>query len=613
MLDHGHVDDAVAYLSDPGPGEAYPFDAAQQAMGSRASDDEARLRVFRGAIRAMRDHQSSGGDAGFHHRDHFFTRLFTSHWTRLPAGEATAVVREFVEWILAEPDSRTRASFANGNQRVQFSSTHEQRLFEILGPLRRLDPDLAERVLKGYPHLSAVAAQFPYGQDSMEAATRAEPRPIVREPEAQLDYIEVGQRLMPMPEAIRTEFKDAFAVALELYASDSDRDNINGAPQECWPSAVAFRGILYKAGKHEGPVAARYLERIPDAALRLFAQIELAAALAGLPQLGSRSIHPGPRGLRDMIHRNARPAPSGVPPVMRVNPPPRRPEVPPSRELHVSPATRPAGDGPSGGSGSDFVEIRNVSLKALVAKLYDMPATRIDWPAPAGDLETRYDFVLVLPRPESRETIVQLIKDRIARHFNLRLTTGIKPMDVWILTAPQGISAREARRESPFGSGSFGIGAGSMSAIDIGMPPEERTRPGGLPRIPDTIRLMEIMAELLTPQATEQPSDALGEMLGQMKRQFAALLGPGSWIGGIDASLTIGQLCETIEEGLDRPLVDETGLTGTYAIALHEEVTSTLEFLHTICNRFGLVATAGRRAVRMLTVRPGESPGRQED
>jgi hypothetical protein len=117
MLDHGHLDDAVAYLSDPAPGEAYPFDAAMQAMGSRASDDEARLRVLRGAIRAMRDHQSSGRDAGFHHRDHFFVRLFTSHWTRLPADEAAAVVREFVDWILSEPDSRTSASFASGADR----------------------------------------------------------------------------------------------------------------------------------------------------------------------------------------------------------------------------------------------------------------------------------------------------------------------------------------------------------------------------------------------------------------------------------------------------------------------------------------------------------------
>ena len=41
----------------------------------------------------------------------------------------------------------------------------------------------------------------------------------------------------------------------------------------------------YAAGKRLGSSAAAHLDRIPDADLRLFAQIELAAALAGLPEL----------------------------------------------------------------------------------------------------------------------------------------------------------------------------------------------------------------------------------------------------------------------------------------------------------------------------------------
>ena len=57
MLDHGYIGDAVAYLSEPVPGEMYPFDAALQAMGC-CPDDETRLRVFRGAIRAMRAQRS---------------------------------------------------------------------------------------------------------------------------------------------------------------------------------------------------------------------------------------------------------------------------------------------------------------------------------------------------------------------------------------------------------------------------------------------------------------------------------------------------------------------------------------------------------------------------
>ena len=102
-------------------------------------------------------------------------------------------------------------------------------------------------------------------------------------------------RLLPIPEALRTEFREPFEEALRLYALDTDSDNPNQAPRECWPSAMEFRNILFKAGRHEGRAAARYLDRIPDRDLRLFAQIELVAGDAGLPQFGGMTIPPHPR------------------------------------------------------------------------------------------------------------------------------------------------------------------------------------------------------------------------------------------------------------------------------------------------------------------------------
>lgn len=80
----------------------------------------------------------------------------------------------------------------------------------------------------------------------MHAAMRAELPPPPREPVEQPDYIDVGRHLIPIPDAIRTDFKDAFALALDLYAADSDPENFNEAPQECWASALEFRKILYK-------------------------------------------------------------------------------------------------------------------------------------------------------------------------------------------------------------------------------------------------------------------------------------------------------------------------------------------------------------------------------
>ena len=72
--------------------------------------------------------------------------------------------------------------------------------------------------------------------------------------------------------------------ALTKYRQDSDPYSPNRAPKEVWPSTSCFRHIFYQVGKRLGRDADVYLERIPDRDFRLFAQIELAAALAGLPE-----------------------------------------------------------------------------------------------------------------------------------------------------------------------------------------------------------------------------------------------------------------------------------------------------------------------------------------
>ena len=277
IIDHGHVADAVAYLSEPVAGEAYPFHAAYQAMGHCGDDDDARLRVFRSAIRAMRDEQSAGRRSPY--EPNRFVHLFTVHWRRLPADEARDVVRELVRSIRSERDAYGNSSFAAGPHRVQFSSMHEQRLFELLGPLRHLDPNLAASVVKDYPDLSAAAERFPYGRESMTSAMLATPTPAV------------PRLVVEMP---ASDFEKQFAAALNMYAEESDPKHFNVAPKVCWWSSVDFRVLLYEAGRGEGAAAERHLHRIPDAALRLFAQIELAAALAGLPPIGGWSIRQAP-------------------------------------------------------------------------------------------------------------------------------------------------------------------------------------------------------------------------------------------------------------------------------------------------------------------------------
>ncbi|HYZ83393.1 MAG TPA: hypothetical protein VE621_03285, partial [Bryobacteraceae bacterium] len=79
------------------------------------------------------------------------------------------------------------------------------------------------------------------------------------------------------------EFETLVQYALDAYAEDTAPDRPNMASKEFWPSTQYLRSVLYQAGKKMGSAAAPLLDRAPDPDLRLFAAIELEAALAGLP------------------------------------------------------------------------------------------------------------------------------------------------------------------------------------------------------------------------------------------------------------------------------------------------------------------------------------------
>ena len=73
--------------------------------------------------------------------------------------------------------------------------------------------------------------------------------------------------------------------------------------------------------------------------------------------------------------------------------------------------------------------------------------------------------------------------------------------------------------------------------------------------------------------------------------------------GGMSAMSTVAQLCEMLEATLDRPVIDETNLNGTYDLNIRTQAESGEQFLHALCDRLGLAATPARRNVTMLVVR----------
>ncbi len=366
MMSHGHDVAAIKFLAHA-PTESFPFDVAQSVL-AHAGDEATRVAIVRRAIAAARaqDDRSDSASSG----RHGFPRFFADTWRLLPPEEARDVLRNLVDGILAEPDGRMRASWND----ARFSSSREFRLFEIFAPLRQLLPDIAARLAGEYPQLATALDRYPNGAESLmsvppPAPPSVAPAPQEDDPEddAQPDYIMIGSRLIPMSDAVRSGFDEPFEIALRRYAADSDPRRPNDAPQECWPSAHEFRNILFKAGQHEGKAAARHLDRIPDPNLRLFAQIELAAALVGLPQMGGRTIEPGPAGFRgSMARRATASAPAMAAPLPFVPPPPaRRPDVPPSYDVQIAPTRRSRGDGPGGGSGPDFWVIEAATLRPV--------------------------------------------------------------------------------------------------------------------------------------------------------------------------------------------------------------------------------------------------------
>ncbi len=60
-----------------------------------------------------------------------------------------------------------------------------------------------------------------------------------------------------------------------------------------------------------------------------------------------------------------------------------------------------------------------------------------------------------------------------------------------------------------------------------------------------------------------------------------------------------------LEEGLNRPIVDETNMKGRYDLAVRGEAGAPEDFLQRLREQLGLVLTAARRDIEMLVVRPG--------
>jgi len=279
MAQHGHIGDAIAYLSDPLPGDRFPLHYVNN-LERECHDDETRRKLLVLAIREWRNPAPRERGAEERFAGPSFTALFGRYWNLLRREVATPVLRELIDCALDMKSEPIEYTLTENPEDPKLASEQEFQLFKLVPALQHLDPDLARSVLEGRPQLAAAVKRFPLGMRSVwDGQSKYDP--------ARDDLVEIGDsELMPIAEALATDFEVAFRHAQESFAEDTDVESPNGAHKECWPSAREFRHILFKAGQHQGLAAAKHLDRIPDPDLRLFAQIELCAAIAGLPQLG---------------------------------------------------------------------------------------------------------------------------------------------------------------------------------------------------------------------------------------------------------------------------------------------------------------------------------------
>ena len=282
MASHGHAAVAVDYLTRWSGEGRFPYRAAA-AVSSHAKDDEERRGILRSALLASRGADTDWWDLCD------VVRLLRQRWHLLPQPEARDAVGSLARLIQGKTDDRGgRMQIGGPHGTVTFSSQRSRLLFDLLGPLKRFDPQLADSTVRGNTELARAAASYPDGLDT--DAPQPSQRPSAESVEQwkrNWTGITLAAGFFRIEDEKNADFKNSFDQALRSYARDADPVRPNPYPRECWPSAEDFRAILHGAGRHAEESGGRLLARVPDLVLRLFAEIEFAAGVAGLAHIGS--------------------------------------------------------------------------------------------------------------------------------------------------------------------------------------------------------------------------------------------------------------------------------------------------------------------------------------
>jgi len=229
-----------------------------------------------------------------------------------------------------------------------------------------------------------------------------------------------------------------------------------------------------------------------------------------------------------------------------------RPDFPPSYTLHVSPSLRSRQEGTNQFGSDDFLTLQGFDIEDAISLLYNLNRVRIELPA-SFDQTDRYDFSMVLPKPEGREQMEERFRQGIQDYFHLAATRENRLVDVYVVTST---GQKPPAAKSP----AFG---GSASSL--------RVESGG-------------------PDENGQRTKYTGHSIAAVR--------------GISLEGTIDQFCKTLEQDLDRPVVNETNLNGRFTLTVQATDGKKNDFLDRLRDQLGLSVTQEQRNVEILVFDP---------
>jgi len=142
MAQHGHISDAIAYLSDPLPGDRFPLHFVNN-LERECHDDDTRRQLLELAIRDWKNAapREAGPEEQFTALS--FSGLFGRFWNLLPREVATPVLRELIDWALDMKSEPCQYTLTENPEDPKLASEQEFQLFKLIPALQYLEPDLA--------------------------------------------------------------------------------------------------------------------------------------------------------------------------------------------------------------------------------------------------------------------------------------------------------------------------------------------------------------------------------------------------------------------------------------------------------------------------------------